>query len=176
MLIVSSTDSRHGDRVRTRIVVADFTSRLGAASLTAAYDGVRRGLDGLDAALLVNNAGTCYARPDRLLNIAPTCCSSGDSPPPSSGDPLRDIIECNVLATVAMSRIVMPLMVAGRTRGRDEERDEERPAEPSPPFTDGGVVVNVSSATAVIPCPLLAVYGASKVYDASPRRRTLFCS
>jgi len=176
--------------VRTRIVVADFTSRRGTASLTETYDGVRRGLDGLDVALLMNNAGTCYARPDRLLDLPP-CCSS--CPSADGGDPIRDVIECNALATVAMCRIVMPLMAADagpRRRaercGRpiDEYADEDGDGEslllstsppPSPeppaPFTEGGVVVNISSASALVPCPLLSVYGATKVTSLCTRNQ-----
>lgn len=137
------------------------------------YDTVRRGLAGLDVALLVNNAGLSYARPDRLLDLPP-CCSGL---PAADGDQCRDVIECNSLATVAMCRITMPLMdAAGRhaaaadgRRDHREYRDEPSsllpppPPPPTPTYTRGGVVINVSSASALVPCPLLAVYAATKV-------------
>ncbi|XP_025194299.1 very-long-chain 3-oxoacyl-CoA reductase-like, partial [Melanaphis sacchari] len=124
---------RHAGRVKTKIVAADFTSLGGDVPLANSYDKVRHELGRMDVRLLVNNAGVSYARPERLLDLAPACAGA----PP---DPCRDMVECNALATVAMCSTVMPLMVAGA----------------------GGVVVNVSSASAHLPCPMLSVYGAAK--------------
>ena len=53
----------------------------------------------------------------------------------------NDMIQCNIVSVLAMCQIVMPGMV---------ERKK-------------GVVINISSATALFPSPLLSVYGASKV-------------
>ncbi|XP_065219595.1 very-long-chain 3-oxoacyl-CoA reductase [Planococcus citri] len=53
-----------------------------------------------------------------------------------------DIIQCNIVSVLAMCQIVMPGMV---------ERKK-------------GVVINISSATALFPSPLLAVYGSSKMF------------
>ncbi|KAK9496504.1 hypothetical protein O3M35_013201 [Rhynocoris fuscipes] len=53
-----------------------------------------------------------------------------------------DIIQVNVASMLTMCQIVMPAMV---------ERKK-------------GVVINISSATADIPSPLLSVYGASKIF------------
>lgn len=131
-------EERHAGRAKTKIIVADFTSSGSAVPLSDTYNAVRRGLAGLDVRLLVNNAGVCYARPERLLELAPCC--TGTLP-----DPCRDVIECNALATVAMCRIVMPLMVDG---GRN-----------------GGAVINVSSVSALLPSPLLSVYAATKVHN-----------
>lgn len=167
-------DRLHGDRVRTRIVVADFTSLRGTVSLSDTYDGVRRGLHGLDVAVLVNNAGMSYTHPDRLLDLPP-CCSSDLSS--AAGDPIRDVIECNVLATVAMCRIVMPMMSgrggpetdvgeperAEQDGGGDDGEPLRSSTSPPPPLTEGGVVITIASASALVPCPLLSVYGASKV-------------
>lgn len=52
-----------------------------------------------------------------------------------------DIIQCNIVSVLAMCQIVMPGMVEKKK----------------------GVVINISSATALFPSPLLSVYGASKV-------------
>lgn len=151
--------------MKTKIVVADFTSSGGTVSLSATYDAVRRGLGRLDVRLLLNNAGVAYARPERLLDLAP-CCTG------TLADPCRDVVECNALATVAMCRIVMPLMVAdgmASDDGEDAEGDyrQQRRLDDteytSPKRGGGGVVINVSSASAKLPCPLLSVYAATKV-------------
>lgn len=147
------TDERHiGDGVRTRIVVGNLSSSGGTVSLSDTYDAVRHGLDGLDVALLVNNAAVSYVWPERLLDM-PSCCPSG-----GGCDPLRDVVECNALGPVAMSRIVMPLMATDNEfRGHDAEGNSSN-------TTRGGVVINVASASAHLPSPLLAVYAATKVY------------
>jgi len=153
--------------VKTKIIVADFTSSGGTVPLSGTYDAVRRGLGRLDVRLLVNNAGVGYARPERLLDLAP-CCSTGTLP-----DPCRDVVECNALATVAMCRIVMPLMVVDDMgsddgRGGEDAEGDYRPRSEDTEYTSpkrggGGVVINVSSASANLPCPLLSVYAATKV-------------
>lgn len=55
-----------------------------------------------------------------------------------------DIVQCNIVSVLAMCQIVMPCMA-----------EKKR-----------GVVINISSATALFPSPLLAVYGASKMFVA----------
>lgn len=152
--------------MKTKIIVADFTSAGGTVPLSGTYDAVRRGLGRLDVRLLVNNAGVGYARPERLLDLAPCC--TGTLP-----DPCRDVVECNALATVAMCRIVMPLMVVDDTdsddgRGSDDAEGDNRQRLDDTEYTfpkrgGGGVVINVSSASAKLPCPLLSVYAATKV-------------
>ncbi|XP_026821487.1 very-long-chain 3-oxoacyl-CoA reductase-like [Rhopalosiphum maidis] len=164
--IAQQIHERHGDRVKTKTVVADFTSLGGDVPLANSYNEVRHKLGRMDVRLLVNNAGVSYARPERLLDLAPSC--TGALP-----DPCRDVVECNTLATVAMCRIVMPLMVDGGCSG--EDADGDRPQQSEHPATEhvttshrrgggGGVVINVSSASAQLPCPLLSVYGATKAF------------
>lgn len=53
----------------------------------------------------------------------------------------HNIMQCNVITLLSMCQIVMPGMVENRK----------------------GVVVNISSTAALIPSPMLSVYGASKV-------------
>lgn len=52
-----------------------------------------------------------------------------------------DIVQCNIVSVLAMCQIVMPGMVKKKK----------------------GVVINISSAAASFPSPMLSVYGASKV-------------
>lgn len=168
-------------------MAADFTSSAGP--LADAYDAVRRGLAGLDVKLLVNNAGLGYGQPEALLDLPPCCARGLDA---AGGDPCRDVVECNALAAVAMCRAVMPMMLRDRadvrgggdgdrdgvaacaTDDRDDDDDDGGrpllcPSTPPPsPASSvstvrGGVVINVSSASALLPCPLLSVYAATKV-------------
>lgn len=133
--------------------MADFTSH--GNPLTETYETVRRGLAGLDVALLINNAGVGYARPERLLDLPP----SRSDPAAQGHDLCRDIVECNVLAAVSMCRIAMPLMVDVAVQDREDDGDELS----SIATARGGVVINVSSLLAQVPCPLIAVYAATKV-------------
>lgn len=161
---------RHvGNNIQIKIVVADLSSSGGTYSLSDAYDSVRKALAYLDVALLVNNAAMSYTRPERLLDMPPCC--SGQNP----SDPLRDIIECNALGLVAMCRIVMPLMMAcvddndefmvkGMRRERNDHDEQNMEDENLLNTNRGGVVINVASASAYLPSPMLAVYGATKVY------------
>lgn len=145
--------------MKTKIVVVDFTSLGGDVPLANSYAEVRQKLGRLDVRLLVNNAGLSYERPERLLDLAPTC--TGALP-----DPCRDVVECNALGTMAMCRIVMPLMVGdgGGVDGDDGCGGEDGAEKTSLRREGGGgVVINVSSASAQLPCPLLSVYGATKV-------------
>lgn len=58
----------------------------------------------------------------------------------------QNILRCNIHSVTNMSLLLMPRMVEHRR----------------------GVIINVSSATALFPSPLLTVYGATKVgYDSS---------
>jgi len=151
-------DERHEGRVKTKIVVVDLTSLGGDVPLANSYNEVRQKLGRMDVRLLVNNAGMSYKRPERLLDLAATC--TGALP-----DPCRDMVECNALATVAMCRIVMPLMVGGGDVDGDDGCGGEDASEKTSLRREGGggVVINVSSASAQLPCPLISVYGATKV-------------
>ncbi|XP_027836471.2 uncharacterized protein LOC114119178 [Aphis gossypii] len=156
---------RHEGRVKTKIVVVDFTSLGGDVPLANSYNELRQKLGRMDVRLLVNNAGLSYKRPERLLDLASTC--TGALP-----DPCRDVVECNALATVAMCRIVMPLMVgSGGSGGGGVDGDDGCGGEDAAEKTSlkredggGGVVINVSSMAAQLPCPLLSVYGATKAF------------
>lgn len=55
---------------------------------------------------------------------------------------ISDILNCNVLSVTRMTHIVLPLMEARKS----------------------GIIINVSSFSALFPTPLLAIYSASKIY------------
>lgn len=54
----------------------------------------------------------------------------------------NDIVQCNVVSVLSMCQIVMPAMVQKKK----------------------GVIINISSATALFPSPMLSVYGATKMF------------
>lgn len=66
----------------------------------------------------------------------------------------QSILRCNVHSVTNMSLLVMPRMVERKS----------------------GVVINVSSATALFPSPLLTVYGATKVRTLSHLSRGMIDS
>ncbi|XP_059059007.1 inactive hydroxysteroid dehydrogenase-like protein 1, partial [Achroia grisella] len=109
-------------KVKTKIVVADFS--LGAE----VYAMIEQELKDLPIGILVNNVGVNYEHPMRLCEI----------PLPK----MWELINVNVGAVTAMTRMVLPGMVS---RGK-------------------GAVVNVSSGSELQPLPLMTVYAATKSY------------
>lgn len=61
---------------------------------------------------------------------------------PNSDKFIADILNCNILSVTRMTHIVLPLMEKRRS----------------------GIVINISSYSALFPTPLLAMYSASKIY------------
>lgn len=61
---------------------------------------------------------------------------------PNSDKFISDILNCNILSVTRMTHIVLPLMEARRS----------------------GIIINISSYSALFPTPLLAMYSASKIY------------
>ncbi|KAJ1520114.1 hypothetical protein ONE63_004334 [Megalurothrips usitatus] len=111
-------------KVRTKVVVADFTAG------DEIYDTIEKELTGLDVSVLINNVGMSYPHPEYFLGL------------PDGSKVFQSILRCNIHSVTNMSLLVMPRMV---------ERKR-------------GVIVNVSSATALFPSPLLTVYGATKSF------------
>ncbi|KAL1130245.1 hypothetical protein AAG570_013183, partial [Ranatra chinensis] len=110
--------------VNTKVVEADFIDG------NEVFKQIEKELFGLDIGVLVNNVGVSYPHPEYFLDLD------------NKEKIYSDIIQCNIVTTLAMCQIVMPGMAERRK----------------------GVVINVSSTAANIPSPLLSVYGASKVF------------
>ncbi|XP_040272764.1 very-long-chain 3-oxoacyl-CoA reductase-B-like [Bufo bufo] len=110
---------------KTKIIEVDFTEG------TEIYPKVEKALKDLDIGILVNNIGISYypgAR--RFLEV------------PDVNKGISDIMNCNVLSMVHMTRIVLPRMV---------ERKK-------------GLIINISSAAGARPYPSLTMYCATKAF------------
>lgn len=110
--------------VETKTIAADFTNA------NEIYYNIDKQLHGLDIGVLINNVGLSYPYPEYFLDLK------------HNDETFDNIIKCNILSVINMSKIVMPGMV---------ERKR-------------GVIVNISSSSADIPSPLLTVYAASKAF------------
>jgi 17beta-estradiol 17-dehydrogenase / very-long-chain 3-oxoacyl-CoA reductase len=110
--------------VKTLIISADFTK-------TDIYSKIGESLQSLDVAVLVNNVGMSYPHPEYFDSNT------------LEDSMFVDMINCNILSAVSMTRLVLPGMVA---RGH------------------GGAVINISSYSGVYFVPLLTVYSATKAF------------
>ncbi|XP_075062500.1 very-long-chain 3-oxoacyl-CoA reductase-B-like [Mixophyes fleayi] len=110
---------------KTKIIQADFT---GGPEI---YPKIEEGLKDLDVGVLVNNVGMAYNDAAcKFLNV------------PDVNQKLTDIINCNIMSAVQMTRIILPKMVARKK----------------------GLIINISSESGTRPMPLVTVYSASKVF------------
>ncbi|XP_044130954.1 very-long-chain 3-oxoacyl-CoA reductase-like [Bufo gargarizans] len=112
-------------RQKTKIIEVDFTEG------TEIYPKVEKALKDLDIGILVNNVGiSYYPEARRFLEV------------PDVNKGISDIMNCNVLSMVHMTRIVLPRMV---------ERKK-------------GLIINISSAAGARTYPSLTMYCATKAF------------
>ncbi|XP_004381837.1 very-long-chain 3-oxoacyl-CoA reductase-like [Trichechus manatus latirostris] len=109
----------------TRIIQVDFTGGL------EIYGAVEEGLKGLEIGVLVNNVG---------MSVSVVLQKTFEVENPAKR--LSDIVNCNMLSVVQMTRIILPQMVSRRR----------------------GIIINVSSVAENHPHPLLAAYAATKAF------------
>ncbi|XP_076989718.1 very-long-chain 3-oxoacyl-CoA reductase-B-like [Tamandua tetradactyla] len=110
----------------TQVIQADFTGGL------EIYEAIEAGLRDLEVGVLVNNVGMLHHNKGLRKLLDTENLAKG----------LSDIVNCNMLSVVQMTRIILPQMV---TRGR-------------------GVVINISSEVENGPTPFFAAYGATKAF------------
>jgi 17beta-estradiol 17-dehydrogenase / very-long-chain 3-oxoacyl-CoA reductase len=108
--------------VETKIIVVDFTKEEGI------YEKIEESIEGLEIGVLVNNVGMSYQLPDFFTSL--------------SKEFSGNLINCNVVSMVNMTRIVLPQMV-----------DRKK-----------GLIINIGSIGSFFPSPLLTVYAASKAF------------
>ncbi|XP_078389891.1 hydroxysteroid (20-beta) dehydrogenase 2 isoform X1 [Cetorhinus maximus] len=116
-------EQQHGKK--TKIIQADFT--FGAEI----YGPIEEALKDLNIGILVNNVGKFYQMlPGYFLD------------PPDVEKAILDIMNCNVLSVLMMTRIVLPDMVKRKK----------------------GIIINISSEAGTHPHPLITMYSATKVF------------
>ncbi|KAM4677982.1 uncharacterized protein O3C94_009989 [Discoglossus pictus] len=109
---------------KTKVIQANFK---GGSEI---YQPIEDGLKGLDIGILVNNVGMAFPVPTQFLNI------------PNLKQWLTDIINCNIVSMVQMTRIVLPNMVKKKK----------------------GLIINISSEAGTRPYHMVTVYSSSKVF------------
>ncbi|XP_064409077.1 hydroxysteroid (20-beta) dehydrogenase 2 [Latimeria chalumnae] len=121
--VAAEIESRHGKKTLT--LQADFTAG------SWIYEAIELGLRDLNIGILVNNVGMAYPEfPGCFLNA------------PKIEKGINDLLNCNVLSVIQMTRIVLPQMI---------ERKK-------------GVIINLSSESGAHPLPMMTMYSASKVF------------
>jgi len=110
-------------KVKTDVFAADFTK-------TDIYEKITEHVKNMDIGILVNNVGMSSEYPDYFLS---------DQMPAKF---CQDLINCNNVSLVMMTRIIAPGMVNRRR----------------------GAIMNISSLSASGPMPLMTLYAASKAF------------
>ncbi|CAN2390288.1 short chain dehydrogenase, partial [Pristimantis euphronides] len=112
-------------RRKTKTIQVDFT---GGPEI---YPKVEKTLKDLDIGILVNNVGMTYTKGTaRFLEV------------PEINKQIQNIMNCNVLSMVHMTKIVLPKMVQRKK----------------------GLIINLSSAVGARPYPYVTMYSATKAF------------
>ncbi|XP_063786865.1 very-long-chain 3-oxoacyl-CoA reductase-B-like [Pseudophryne corroboree] len=110
---------------KTKIIQVDFT---GGPEI---YPKIEEGLKDMDIGILVNNVGILYSELEcKILDV------------PDVDQSLNNIINCNILSVVHMTRLVLPQMVSRKK----------------------GLIINMSSGIGTHPYSLYTVYSATKAF------------
>ncbi|XP_073999032.1 inactive hydroxysteroid dehydrogenase-like protein 1 [Rhodnius prolixus] len=121
-LVATASDLETKYNVRTKIIVADFSKG------RELFGDIEKQLQQIQVGILVNNVGKQYTYPMYLAEVPE--------------EELWDIININIGATMMMTKLVLPQMIARKK----------------------GAIVNVSSSSELQPLPLMTVYAATKVF------------
>lgn len=92
------------------------------------YAEIRKQLEPLDIGILINNVGMA-------TSFGVTLCEVEEQQ-------LVDIVNCNIVSMVRMTRIVLPQMLARKK----------------------GIIINIGSLTGVVPTPFGTIYAATKAF------------
>jgi 17beta-estradiol 17-dehydrogenase / very-long-chain 3-oxoacyl-CoA reductase len=111
-------------KVQTKIIVVDFTKG------KEIFDKIEEKIKKLEIGILVNNVGMLHKKPEYFLALT------------KNKKYYYDMIHCNSISVVQMTRIILPQMV---------ERQK-------------GLIINIASQTAVLSGHLCAVYGGTKAF------------
>ncbi|EFX74260.1 hypothetical protein DAPPUDRAFT_226844 [Daphnia pulex] len=109
--------------VDIKTIAVDFTDG------NSIYSKIEAELSQLEVGILVNNVGMAVGFAERFVEIA-------------DEKSLNDIVNCNILSMVRMSRLILPQMI---------ERKR-------------GVIVNIGSISGAFSTPLATIYGATKAF------------
>ncbi|XP_063305524.1 very-long-chain 3-oxoacyl-CoA reductase-B-like [Pelobates fuscus] len=110
---------------KTKIIQADFTRG------SEMYQSIEDGLKGMEIGILVNNVGMSVSNPPkRFLDI------------PNINKATTDMINCNILSVLQMTRIILPQMVV----------------------RNKGLIINLSSEAGNRPIAMSFIYSASKAF------------
>lgn len=120
--VASEIKSEFGS-VNIKTIAVDFTDG------NSIYSKIETELSQLEIGMLINNVGMAVGFAERFTDIA-------------DEKSLNDIVNCNILSMVRMSRLILPQMI---------ERKR-------------GVIVNIGSISGAFSTPLATIYGATKAF------------